>query len=104
MLIAPFIPMPGAGKLALQRRGTVPANQSCDFERDGANMKLTTSMYLMGTLLAGLTGAASADVITDWNEKAVAAGYTALQGPPVHGRIVAVVHLAMFEAVNSIEP
>lgn len=59
---------------------------------------------LMGALLVGLTGAASADVITDWNETAVAAGYTALQGPPVHGRIVAMVHLAMFEAINSIEP
>lgn len=67
-------------------------------------MKLKTLMHLMGTVLVGLAGAASADVITDWNEKAVAAGYTARQGPPVHGRIVAMVHLAMFEAVNSIEP
>jgi len=69
-----------------------------------ANMKLTTIKYLMGTLLVGLASAASADVITEWNEKAVAAGYTARQGPPVHGRIVAMVHLAMFEALNSIEP
>ena len=67
-------------------------------------MKLTTSMFLMGTLLVGLTSTASADVITDWNETAVSAGYTARQGPPVHGRIVAMVHLAMFEALNSIEP
>ena len=47
---------------------------------------------------------AHADVVTDWNERAVAAGYTARQAPPMHGRIVAMVHLAMFEAVNSIEP
>jgi len=67
-------------------------------------MKRTTSMFLMGTLLVGLTGTASADVITEWNERAVAAGYTAKQGPPVHGAIVAMVHLAMFEALNSIEP
>ena len=67
-------------------------------------MKLTASMFWMGTLLVGLAGAASADVITDWNERAVAAGYTANQGPPVHGRVVAMVHLAMFEALNSIEP
>src|ERR1043166_1953427 len=68
------------------------------------SMKWTTRMYLMGSLLVGLTSAASADVITDWNETTVAAGYTASQGPPVHGRIVAMVHLAMFEALNSIEP
>jgi hypothetical protein len=67
-------------------------------------MKLTTSMVLMGALLVGLTNAASADVITDWNERAIAAGYTARQGPPPHTRIVAMVHLAMFEALNSIEP
>jgi len=67
-------------------------------------MKLTTSMYCVGTLLVGLSSAASADVITEWNEKAVAAGYTTNQGPPVHGRVVAMVHLAMFEALNSIEP
>ena len=66
-------------------------------------MKLTTGMCATGVLLAGLGATASADVITDWNEKAVAAGYTARQGPPVHGRIVAMVHLAMFEAVNSVE-
>jgi hypothetical protein len=47
---------------------------------------------------------ARADVVTDWNERVVAAGYTARQAPPMHGRIVAMVHLAMFEAVNSIEP
>jgi PAP2 superfamily protein len=66
-------------------------------------MKLA-KLLLIGCLAAGSTGGATADVITDWNEKVVAAGYTARQGPPVHGRIVAMVHLAMFEAVNSIEP
>jgi hypothetical protein len=67
-------------------------------------MKRTGSIFLMGTLLVGLSATASADVITDWNERAVAAGYTAKQGPPVHGAILAMVHVAMFEAVNSIEP
>jgi PAP2 superfamily len=56
---------------------------------------------LIGGLLA--SSAACADVITDWDEKAVGAGYTARQGPPPHSRIVAMVHLAMFEAVNSID-
>ena len=57
------------------------------------------------TLICGLAAAtgATADVIRDWNEKVVSAGYTAQQGPPPHTRIVAMVHLAMFEAVNSID-
>ena len=58
----------------------------------------------IGALLLAVNVPASADVIADWNERAVAAGYAARQGPPVHGRIMAMVHLAMFEAVNSIEP
>lgn len=56
---------------------------------------------LIGGVLASTL--AWADVITDWDEKAVAAGYTARQGPPPHSRVVAMVHLAMFEAVNSID-
>src|SRR6185503_2723870 len=54
-------------------------------------------------LLAASSMVAAADVITDWDERAVAAGYTARQGPPPHSRIVAMVHLAMFEAANSID-
>ncbi len=46
---------------------------------------------------------ASADVITDWNEKAVAF-VTARTMPPWQGeRIMAKVNVAMFDAVNSIE-
>jgi hypothetical protein len=58
----------------------------------------------MAALVVGSRGLASGDVITDWNETAVAAGYTARVSPGVSGRIVAMVHLAMFEALNSIEP
>lgn len=64
-------------------------------------MKRATCMTLIGGLLAA--SSAIADVIADWDEKAVAAGYTARQGPPPHTRAVAMVHLAMFEAVNSID-
>jgi hypothetical protein len=64
-------------------------------------MKLATC--LIGCLLAAAASLAIADVITDWNEKAVAAGYTARQGPPPHTRVVAMVNLAMFEAMNSID-
>jgi hypothetical protein len=58
---------------------------------------------LIGCLLAAAANFAIADVIADWNEKVVAAGYAARQGPPPQTRIVAMVHLAMFEAMNSIE-
>ena len=47
---------------------------------------------------------AHADVVTDWNERAVTAGYTARVTPGVSARCIAMVHLAMFEALNSIEP
>jgi len=64
---------------------------------------MKTATCLIGCLLAGTAHLAIADVIADWNEKAVAAGYTARQGPPPQTRIVAMVHLAMFEAMNSID-
>src|SRR5262249_60833982 len=46
---------------------------------------------------------AAADVITDWNEKAVA--FVTARGmlPPPAERTVATMHVAMFDAVNSIE-
>lgn len=52
----------------------------------------------------GSGNSTSADVITDWNERAVAAGYTARLTPNVMSRQIAMVHIAMFEALNSIEP
>src|SRR5262245_6322604 len=42
------------------------------------------------------------DVITDWNEKAVAF-VTPRMPPPAAQRVVAIVQVAMFDAVNSIE-
>jgi len=66
-------------------------------------MKRAACITLIGGLLAVSSAVAIADVIADWDEKAVAAGYTARQGPPPHTRAVAMVHLAMFEAVNSID-
>ena len=60
------------------------------------------------TALAGAIGAtggpAAADVVTDWNDKAVAAAYTARNTPDQQSRSIAIVHLAMFEAINSISP
>jgi hypothetical protein len=49
--------------------------------------------------------AASANVVTDWSEKASAAAYTMAGGPGTGGaRLSAMAHVAMFEAVNSIQP
>jgi hypothetical protein len=47
---------------------------------------------------------ARADVVSDWNERAVAAGYTGRLSPDMHSRNMAIVHIAIFEALNSIEP
>jgi hypothetical protein len=66
-------------------------------------MSSVTSKAVIASLLTGLAGVATADVVTDWNEKAVAAGYAAGAGAPANARIVAIAHLAIFEAVNSIE-
>lgn len=66
-------------------------------------MKTLVSKILITSLLAALSTSARADVITDWNEKAVAAGYAANAGP-ANARNVAIVQLAVFEALNSIEP
>jgi hypothetical protein len=61
-------------------------------------------ILLVGSLLVSLYGAVRADVIADWNEKAVNAGNTARVGNFPTARAIAMVHLAMFEALNSIEP
>ena len=55
-------------------------------------------------ILTGLSGPVSADAITDWNEKAVALATKHRLLPPQAERVIASVHVAMFDAVNSIEP
>jgi PAP2 superfamily len=67
-------------------------------------MRHAMSRILVASLLMCLCGLATADVVTEWNEKAVAAGYAANVGAPPNARTVAIVHLAMFEALNSIQP
>jgi hypothetical protein len=46
----------------------------------------------------------SADVVTDWNEIAGASAVTAKQLPFEASRTMAIVHTAIFDSVNSIEP
>lgn len=58
---------------------------------------------LIAIALFGLGQPASADVIFDWNQKAVAFGVKRHLGPPPAERIIAMTHVAMFDAVNSID-
>jgi hypothetical protein len=49
------------------------------------------------------TTLAHADAVTDWNQTAIRAAATAVNGTGPQSRIVAIAHAAMFDAVNSIE-
>jgi hypothetical protein len=57
-------------------------------------------LFLVAALLAG---AAHADVITDWNARADALATGQRLMPVNHARLLAMVHVAMFEAVNAID-
>jgi hypothetical protein len=67
-------------------------------------MKPAHRILAFTSLSLAVSSMAMADVVTDWNVKAVAAGYTANSRPDGHSRNMAIVHIAMFEALNSIEP
>jgi hypothetical protein len=54
-------------------------------------------------VLTGLANPVSADVVTDWNEKTVAFVTAKSMLPPQAERVVAAVHVGMFDAINSIE-
>ena len=62
------------------------------------------SAALLGLLIVTAAPAhAGTNVITEWDEKSVAFVTAHIPGP-MGSRAVAMVHLAMFDAVNSIEP
>lgn len=65
-------------------------------------MESVKRMSVIASLLVVLAGTAHADIITDWNEKAVAAGVKAQAGP-MQARNAAIVQVAMFDALNAIE-
>jgi hypothetical protein len=72
-------------------------------------MRHSISVALVGaSLTVAIPASARANVITDWDEKAVAAvtPMSALGGtmPYMAERMMAMVHAAMFDSVNSIEP
>ena len=66
-------------------------------------MSIAQRAFLLVSIFLAPVSCASADVITDWNEK-VSAFVTARQVPPqLAERVMAMVHVAMFDAVNSID-
>lgn len=66
-------------------------------------MKAILGKGLVVIASLSLAQPASADVITDWNETAIAYAIDRGLGPPPAERAIAMVHVAMFDAVNSIE-
>jgi hypothetical protein len=63
------------------------------------------SLFAGSLMLAGfgLTHSIRADVITEWNANADLAIQTAAQPAPVQGRLMAILHTAIYDAVNGIE-
>jgi hypothetical protein len=66
-------------------------------------MSTSREWLLLAVLLTAPTAAASANVITDWDERAVAF-LSPKMNPAAHERELAMMHVAIFDAVNSIEP
>ncbi|MBK6006594.1 vanadium-dependent haloperoxidase [Ramlibacter ginsenosidimutans] len=69
--------------------------------------QIRPSPWLSGLLCAAALlplSAARADVVADWNERAVSAVYAARMTPDMQARTMAMMHIAMFEALNSLQP
>ena len=66
-------------------------------------MTFNRAWMLLAAVLVNPLSPAWADVITDWDERAVAVIQPRMV-PPVAYRAMAIVHIAMFDAVNAIEP
>ncbi len=58
---------------------------------------------LLSAAILSLPSVCAADAVLDWNEVALARVVAARQGPPDGARTLAMVHLAMFEAINAVE-
>jgi hypothetical protein len=66
-------------------------------------MRSNPAWLLVAALLMNPLAPASANVVTDWDEAAVAIIQPRMV-PPVGYRAMVIVHIAMFDAANSIEP
>ncbi len=65
--------------------------------------RIPLARCLLVALSCALPVAASADAVTEWNEHATLAAATA-GAPPVQNRIMAIVHIAIHDALNAIQP
>lgn len=74
-------------------------NTSC---RNHNRWPLTGALAL-GFMLAVAGGAARGDAVTDWNQTALRATEIAAMPPPVQARVMAIVHAAVYDAVNAID-
>ena len=63
-------------------------------------VRLLLPIILTATLSAGTT--ARADVVMDWNEIGAARVLAARQSPPDGARTMAMMHVAMFDAINAV--
>ena len=61
------------------------------------------TLCLAGAIATAFASSAGADVISDWNAKAEAIAFDKRMLPPPNARGMAMMHIAMFEAVNAIE-
>jgi hypothetical protein len=59
--------------------------------------------WILAAAMMVAPGASAADVVTEWNQKAGAAVLEAKVYPFMGTRVTALVHVAMFDAINSIE-
>src|SRR5262249_9775157 len=97
-----FITSCRSATLRLMRRAIVLGRAAPGICKESGMTSLR--WVLAGVALVALPEWACADVITDWNEKAVAFVSKQKMLPPQAERVLASLHVAMFDAVNSIEP
>jgi hypothetical protein len=65
---------------------------------------ITFRTWTVATFLGlGLLSSAQADIVTDWNEIALRATVSAGLPPPPQTRAMALVHAAIYDAVNNVE-
>src|SRR5918911_1211016 len=68
------------------------------------NLKRKSALGVMLMLLAfALSDSAKADMVTDWNQNAQQALLAAKASPIASSRVLAIVHVSVFDAVNGIE-
>jgi PAP2 superfamily len=71
--------------------------------KKGASMNARRFASLCLIAALSVSAAARADVVTDWNDVAVARVVAARQFPPDGARAVAMMHVEMFDAINAVQ-